>query len=110
MAVFKRYKGLRVGSSHAKYKKAKWCCEFFLDGKTYKMSIPDAQNLRQAEDFERDWRRAIRGGNDTVFIDETNFRDFVDNVYLSYAENNNPSYKTKVFETNTLKLFSAITG
>jgi integrase len=105
MSVFKRWKGIRITSAHPKYKQAKWCCEFFLDGRTYKKSIPDAQNKKDADDFERDFRRSIRGGNETVFLDETNFSDFVDTIYLPYAQNNNPSYKTKVIESNNLKSF-----
>jgi integrase len=105
MSVYKRWKGERIKSSHPKYKQAKWCCEFFLDGKTFKKSVPDARNQREAEDFERDWRRAIRGSGEAVFIDETNFADFVDSTYLLYARNNNPAYQTKVFETNVLKRY-----
>ncbi len=93
---------MRIKSSHPKYKAAKWCCEFFLDGKTYKKSISDAQNKKEAEDFERDYRKSIKGGTETVFADTTNFKDFVAQIYLPYAKNNNVNYKNKVFETNRL--------
>ena len=81
MSVFKRYKGERITSSHPKYKGAKWCCEFYLDGKTHKKSIPLANNLKEAEAFERKFREAVSGGNFETFLDKTNFTDFVNEVF-----------------------------
>lgn len=105
MSVFKRWKGERINSLHPKYKEAKWTCEFHADGKNYKKAIPFARNQKEAENFEREFRASVLGGNVEVFVDKTNFADFVENVYLPMAKNNNPSYLTKVYECQTLTGF-----
>jgi integrase len=105
MAVYKRYKGEKITSSHPKYKESKWCCEFYADGKTFKKSIPLAKSLKDAENFEREFRQSVLGGNFEHFLDKTNFADFVNEIYLPSAKNNNASYETKIFETDTLKRF-----
>lgn len=105
MSVFKRWKGERINSAHPKYKEAKWTCEFFADGKTYKKAIPFARNQKEAEQFEREFRASVLGGNVEVFVDKTNFTDFVENVYLPMAKNNNPSYMTKFYECQSLVRF-----
>lgn len=105
--VWKRFNGRKVVRGDANYNRATWIAEGKVDGQPYKRALPK-ETVKTAEQArtEDDLIRAdIRKGEFQFLKDKTKFTEFVDSVYLPYAKEKNANYKTKVFETDVLKLY-----
>lgn len=107
MSVWKRYKGKKVLRGNPDYNKATWIAEGKVDGRSYKKSLPKEtiKTAEQARTQDDAIRAKIRNNEYDFLRDKTKFSDFVDADYLPYAKQQNANYKTKIFETNPLKLF-----
>lgn len=105
MAVFKRYKGRRIGPSHKEWGRANWWMEFSLRGNYVIQSIPGARTKAQAERAENNVRESIYNGKYNKGCGTERFSDFVDTVYLPWAKGNKRSYGHDDGRAKVLKEF-----
>jgi integrase len=94
MAVFKRFRGKRIGPRDKDYAKGTWYVWKRIEGRIIHRSIPLAQTKEEAEHAEREIireafdKRYGRGSKET-------FTQFVDRVYRAYVVQNNTNVAAK---------------
>ena len=75
-------------------------------GKEVYRSIPEASTLKQAKLAEQAAKNAIFEQKYGIFVDETTFAEFVDDVYFQYIETHNVNvYSKKLFTKTLLRFF-----
>ena len=89
MAVYKRYKGKRISSSHPRYADARWWIYKRLKGKTIHQSIPEAKTKQEAELAERQITKAAFDHNYNVVDTTTTLAAFIEKTYRPYVEQHN---------------------
>lgn len=90
MAVYKRYKGRKIGSKHPAYSKARWWVYKRVKGQaTIHQGIPQARTREEAELAERQLVKALFDKTFGVADVTTTFGDFVESTYRRYVEQNN---------------------
>lgn len=103
MAVFKRYKGKRIGQDDPNWHKARWWMEFRLRGHYVLESVVGARTKAQAERAESTAREDIYNGRYNKAIATARFSDFVDEQFLPWAKSNKLSYADDKRRSKTLK-------
>ena len=90
MAVYKRFKGKKIGSKHPAYAKARWWVYKRLKGQaTIHQGIPQARTREEAELAERQLVKAVFDKSFGVADVTTTFSDFVESTYRKYVDQNN---------------------
>jgi len=90
MAVYKRYKGKKIGSKHPAYSKARWWVYKRIKGHaTIHQGIPNARTREEAELAERQLVKAHFDKSFGVADVTTTFGDFVESTYRKYVDQNN---------------------
>jgi integrase len=101
MAVFKRFRGKRIGPRDKDYAKGTWYVWKRIEGRIIHRSIPLAQTKEEAEHAEREIIREVfnkkygRGSSET-------FGSFVERVYRPYFEQHNVNRAAKVLYVRLL--------
>jgi integrase len=72
--------------------KDRWYYKFTVRGQTYKRSIPEARNKRQAEQVERQARQAVFEGTYGKQAGTESFETFVRDIYLPWSREHKRSY------------------
>src|SRR5258707_1372964 len=67
---------------------SKWQYDFWVDGKRYRGSIPEARIKAQAERAETKIRDSVYEGTYGKSIDAPKLRDFIAETYLPWAKSN----------------------
>jgi integrase len=102
LAVYKRFDGKKITSSHPKYSQAKWWMRKRWDGKTIHCALPDARTKAQAEEAERkvlDGYFEKKQGRE-----EVTFSKFAE-TYEKYVRQHNADVDTKLYIIRELKAF-----
>lgn len=105
MATFKRYKGKKLKPVDPDWDKGTWVVEFKLRGHRVHEAIPEARTAKQAQQAEVTIRQAIFDRKYNRASSVTRFADFVDNVFLKWAEENKRSWKDDRQLSRKLKVF-----
>lgn len=87
MAVYKRYKGLKITSKHPAYAKARWWVYKRVKGQpTLHQGLPEARTREEAELAERQLVKALFDKTYGIADTTTTFEDFVESTYRKYVE------------------------
>lgn len=90
MAVYKRYKGVKITSKHPAYARARWWVYKRLKGQpTLHQGLPEARTREEAELAERQLIKALFDKTYGISDTTTTFEDFVESKYRNYVEQNN---------------------
>ena len=103
MSVYKRFNGTRVKRGSKDYDKATWYYRFKIRGRLYHQSIPEAQTQEDAKRAETAVKEKIFNNRFNPQADKTTFSEFVESVYIPYAEEKNASFDTKKLHCDKLK-------
>ncbi|MFN2513397.1 MAG: tyrosine-type recombinase/integrase [Pyrinomonadaceae bacterium] len=106
MAVYKRFKGKRIGPKDPNWDQARWWMEFRLRSERVFKAIPGARTKAQAERAEINEKESIydRRFNKGKGKD-VGFTQYVDESYLPWARKEKASYADDERRSKTLKSF-----
>lgn len=105
MAVFKRWKGIRIDSRHPKYAEARWCMYRRINGRTIHKSLPEARTKEQAELAERKEVEKIFNRKYGVTDTETTFGEFCETKYKPYYQQKNVNLVAKKIDVDLLNKY-----
>jgi integrase len=105
MATYKRWKGKKVKRGEPDYGRGTWYAAGQVDGVRYHQALKTAKTADDARVAEAEIISKIRVDEFGFLKDKTKFVDFINDVYLPYAQMNNANYKQKFYECRYLKDF-----
>jgi integrase len=105
VSVYKRFNGKKVLRGSPDYNKGTWYYRFKVRGRLFHQSIPEAQTAEEAKRAESSIKQKLFNNKFDPTANRVLFSEFVDTVYLPYAEQKNKSIATKKIHARNLKDF-----
>lgn len=101
MAIFKRWKGVKIKSNHPHWKDARWTVQLKVQGKRIYQSLPTATTEAQARSAEAKLKDDAFNRTFGRGAKQIGFTEFFDNTYLPQAK----SYRDDVSRGKLLKAY-----